>query len=198
MLTRQQKTATNETPREAMSRLPVGSNQTEFQDALVPYIPQLRRYAQGLTQDPEAADDLVQDALLRAMDKRHLWKAGGNMRAWLYRILHNTFVNNQRRARVRRTESVDDHEAQMGTAARQHDGVVLRSLETALHRLPPAHREVVMLVGVEGLSYEEAAGIIGCPVGTIRSRLSRARETLKQHLDGSEAGKTHSLRKLAA
>lgn len=194
MLTQQQKTATNET----VSRLPVGPSQAEFQDALVPYIPQLRRYARGLTRDPEAADDLVQDALLRAMEKRHLWKADSNMRAWLYRILHNTFVNNQRRARVRRMESVDDHEARMGTAAGQYDRVLLRTLELELHQLPAAHRQVVMLVGVEGLAYEEAAGIVGCPVGTIRSRLSRARETLKQHLADTEDGKAQSSHEFAA
>lgn len=159
----------------------------DLQDAIVPYIPLLRRYAQGLTRDPEAADDLVQDALLRAMEKRHLWKPGSNLRAWLYRILHNTFINNQRRAKIRRTEPIEDHEPSAGRAAHQDNEMLLKTLETGLHDLPPAHREVVMLIGVEGLSYHEAAVIMDCPVGTIRSRLSRAREALKHYIDGTTA-----------
>ena len=154
-------------------------------DALLAEIPRLRRYARGLTGDTARADDLVQDTLERALLKSRLWRPG-NLRAWLLTLMHNIFVN-----QIRANGSVDyrDPEDVPDVAVRplQEDGIGLRDLERALQRLSPEHREVLLLISLEDLSYEEAATITGTPVGTIMSRLSRARERLRQLLAGQPA-----------
>jgi RNA polymerase sigma-70 factor (ECF subfamily) len=144
-------------------------------------IPRLRRYARALTRDINAADDLVQDCLARALSKVHLWQSGTDLRAWLFTILHNQYVNHVRRA-VREGAAVglSDSEPLLTSPPNQGKRLELRDLERAIARLPEEQRAVLLLVGLEGMRYEEVATVLDVPVGTIRSRLSRGRETLRQ------------------
>jgi len=144
-------------------------------------IPRLRRYARALTRDVTAADDLVQDCLTRALSKVHLWQKGTDLRAWLFTILHNQYVNHVRRA-VREGSAVGltDTEPMLTSAPNQGKRLELRDLERAIAKLPEEQRSVLLLVGLEGMRYEEVAAVLDVPVGTIRSRLSRGREMLRQ------------------
>lgn len=148
-------------------------------------IPRLRRYARALTRDAVTADDLVQDCVTRALGKLHLWQEGSDLRAWLFTILHNQYVNYIRRA-VREGAAVALNEAEpmLSRAPQQSRRLELRDLERAIARLPEEQRAVILLVGLEGMRYEEVAAVLGVPVGTIRSRLSRGREALRR-LTGS-------------
>ena len=154
-------------------------------------IPRLRRYARALTRRADRADDLVQETLVRAIAKSDLWQAGTDIRAWLFTIMHNQHVNMVRRA-MRDDAAVDIEQMSSSlmaitdpTASRQ-----LRELDTALARLPAEQREVILLVGLEGMSYEAAAQILDVPVGTVRSRLSRGRDALRQLMDMPERIRT--------
>jgi RNA polymerase sigma-70 factor, ECF subfamily len=144
-------------------------------------IPRLRRYARALTHATDRADDLVQDTLVRALAKIHLWQPGTDIRAWLFTIMHHQYVNTVRReARERTTVDIEHVSSTLTattdpTARRQ-----LIELDRALARLPGEQREVVLLVGLEGMSYESVAEILGVPIGTVRSRLSRGRERLRE------------------
>ncbi len=144
-------------------------------------IPRLRRYARALTRDVAAADDLVQDCLARALGKLHLWQEGTDLRAWLFTILHNQYVNRVRRA-VREGTSVglSETEPMLTRPPHQAKRLELRDLERAIARLPAEQRSVILLVGLEGMRYEEVAEVLDVPVGTVRSRLSRGRETLRR------------------
>jgi RNA polymerase sigma-70 factor (ECF subfamily) len=143
-------------------------------------IPKLRRYARALTRDEAAADDLVQERLVRALAKQHLFQ-GGNLRAWLFTVLHNQYVNKVRRAvREGAVVEISEDEPLLTRAPNQGSGLELRDLDRGLARLPPEQRAVILLIGLEGMGYEEAAEIIGVPVGTVRSRLSRGREMLRR------------------
>jgi RNA polymerase sigma-70 factor, ECF subfamily len=144
-------------------------------------IPRLRRYARALTRDVNAADDLVQEGLARALSKVHLWQSGTDLRAWLFTILHNQYVNYVRRA-VREGSAVGFNESEplLTSAPNQGKRLELRDLERALAKLPEEQRAVLLLVGLEGMRYEEVASVLDVPVGTIRSRLSRGREMLRQ------------------
>jgi RNA polymerase sigma-70 factor (ECF subfamily) len=149
-------------------------------------IPRLRRYARALTRDVVAADDLVQDCLVRALSKQHLWQEGTDLRAWLFTILHNQYVNEVRRA-VREGGYTVEMSAQMaefgpslGRTAGQEKSLELRDLDRALAMLSDEQRGAILLVGLEGMPYETAAKILGIPVGTVRSRLSRGREELRR------------------
>ena len=144
-------------------------------------IPRLRRYARALTRDAVAADDLVQDCLVRGLAKQHLWKEGTDLRAWLFTILHNQYVNQVRRAvREGAAVAVSDTEPSLTHAAEQGHRLDLRDLDRALAKLPEEQRTVILLVGLEGMRYEAVAEIIDVPVGTVRSRLSRGREALRR------------------
>jgi RNA polymerase sigma-70 factor, ECF subfamily len=154
-------------------------------------IPRLRRYARALTRRADRADDLVQETLVRAIAKSDLWQAGTDIRAWLFTIMHNQHVNMVRRA-MRDDATVDIEQMSSSlmaitdpTASHQ-----LRELDTALARLPAEQREVILLVGLEGMSYEAAAQILEVPVGTVRSRLSRGRHALRQLMDMPERTRT--------
>ena len=149
-------------------------------------IPRLRRYARALTRDVTLADDLVQDCLARAIGKLHLWQTGTDLRAWLFTILHNQFVNHVRRAvREGATVGLTDSEPLLTRAPPQGYRLELRDLERALAKLPEEQRSAILLVGLEGMRYEEVATILNVPVGTIRSRLSRGREALRKLLDSA-------------
>jgi RNA polymerase sigma-70 factor (ECF subfamily) len=144
-------------------------------------IPRLRRYARALTRDISAADDLVQDCLARALSKVHLWQAGTDLRAWLFTILHNQYVNHVRRAvREGAAVALSETEPLLTSQPNQSKRLELRDLERAIAKLPEEQRAVLLLVGLEGMRYEEVAVVLDVPVGTIRSRLSRGREMLRQ------------------
>ncbi|MGH6945855.1 MAG: sigma-70 family RNA polymerase sigma factor [Kiloniellales bacterium] len=150
-------------------------------------IPALRRYARALLRDSERADDLVQDCLERALSRLHLWRRPGNLRAWLFTIMHNVNAN-QRRASGRRPIPVAlDAIPERGQAATQVTDVAAREVLEALERLSADQRQVLLLVAVEGLRYQEAAQVLGVPLGTVMSRLGRGRERLRELLDGEPA-----------
>jgi len=151
---------------------------------LIAALPRLRRYARVLTGDSHRADDLVQDTLARAWEKRALWQAGTDLRAWLFTIMHNVHVN---QFTVRRREmaqiSLDDDDYGAGwdipVRATQSDRIELNEVLVRLARLPVDQREVLMLAAVEELRYGEIATMLGVPIGTVMSRLNRAREKLR-------------------
>lgn len=160
------------------------------QRPLVEQIPALRRYARALTGDAWGADDLVQDTLERACVKWRLWLAGSDLRAWLFSIMHNLHVDQVRR-RIRQgglTEAMDWSELDPEPAAPEAsiDGTL--DLQRCLLRLPPEQREVLLLVTLEDQSYAEVARITRVPVGTVMSRLSRARHRLQALLESVPAG----------
>ena len=154
------------------------------QAAIVACIPQLRRYARGLTSDGARADDLVQDTLERAWSKFSLWQRRGEVRAWMFGIMHNLFIDRARQQRGNLEESVGDELPDVPERATQSDRLELRDLDRLLQRLPAEQREVLLLVGVEELSYQEVAAVVGVPIGTVMSRLSRARGRLRAELQG--------------
>lgn len=148
-------------------------------------IPRLRRYAIALLRDRTAADDLVQDVVLRALDRLHLWRDGSNMRTWLFTIMHNLHANDRRRlSRTADNRPLDEAALARGVPAEQESAVELSQLSEAIAALPEAQRQVLLLVGLEGLSYAEVATALDVPVGTVMSRLSRAREDLRRRMDG--------------
>lgn len=152
--------------------------------AITEQIPRLRRYARALTGDRDASDDLVQDTLERALRRVFLFRPGRDPRAWLFSIMHNLFVNGVRSPAVRRKAPAAEVPEPIGRDA-AHDGLIARDIARALAMLPPEQREVVLLVGLEELSYEETARVIGAPLGTVMSRLSRGRERLRALLDAN-------------
>jgi RNA polymerase sigma-70 factor, ECF subfamily len=152
---------------------------------LEPELPRLRRYARALTQHSSQADDLVQSCLVRALAKEHLWQPGSDLRAWLFTILHNQHVNNVRRS-AREGASIAVEDAGLSAAPTAGCGLELRDLERAIRKLPAEQRELVLLAGREGMRYEEIATTLGIPIGTVRSRLSRARAKLRELMDMNE------------
>jgi RNA polymerase sigma-70 factor (ECF subfamily) len=151
-------------------------------DSIVELIPRLRRYARALAGDRIAADDLVQDTLERAWSKFHLYRRGTDLRAWLFTVMHNVYVN-QLRA-LKPVTQLDEDMPELSQPAREADGLTLRDVDAAIRRLPPEQREVLLLVALEDMSYDEAAGTLGIPIGTVMSRLARAREKLRAMLSG--------------
>lgn len=168
--------------------------------SLVGHIPDLRRYARSLTGDAWAADDLVQDTLERACQRWELWSAGSNLRAWLFTLMHNLFVDGARRAvRQQATQRVDVDEVAHELAAPGSVPDQALDLQRCLMRLPPEQREVLLLVTLHDLGYEEAAKITGVPIGTVMSRLSRARARLRDLMEGRPmpaSPTAHGLRRL--
>ncbi len=147
-------------------------------------IPRLRRYARALTRDATRADDLVQSCLVRALAKSHLWQPGTDLRAWLFTILHNQHVNDVRRAvREGINVPVEDVAPVLTVPSTQGASLQLRDLDRAMARLPEEQRQVLLLVGLEGMRYEEVALVLDVPVGTVRSRLSRGRDMLRHLMD---------------
>ncbi|MBV9687137.1 MAG: sigma-70 family RNA polymerase sigma factor [Alphaproteobacteria bacterium] len=154
---------------------------SDFARLLQSEIPRLRRYARALARDPARADDLVQNCLVRAISKEHLWEPGTDLRAWLFTILHNQNVNDVRRSvREGVTVSVEDVAPALTMPPRAAATMQLRDLERAIGLLPEEQRQVILLVGLEGMHYEEVAAVLDIPIGTVRSRLSRGREMLRR------------------
>jgi RNA polymerase sigma-70 factor (ECF subfamily) len=158
----------------------------DFGRELEKTIPRLRQYALALTRDKSRADDLVQSCLAAGFEKRHQWRPGSNLRAWLFTIMHNLFVTEVRRATacpVAINESALT-ERRLTVAAAQHGPLQLRDLDRALGRLPTEHRIIVLLVGLQDMSYQDVAELLQVPIGTVKSRLSRAREMLRILMEG--------------
>jgi RNA polymerase sigma-70 factor (ECF subfamily) len=153
----------------------------EFHRMVSEQIPRLRRYAWALVRDGARADDLVQDTLTRAIAKEHLWQPGTNLAAWLFTLMHNQNVNTVRRAqREGTTIDVEQCSATLIANTDPEASCKLRELDRAIARLPDEQRQVLLLVGLEGIAYDDAAAILRIPVGTVRSRLSRARDSLRR------------------
>jgi RNA polymerase sigma-70 factor (ECF subfamily) len=158
---------------------------------LVVALPRLRRYARVLTGDVHRADDLVQDTLARAWEKRRLWQAGSDLRAWLFTIMHNIHVNQfsmRQREYAQTSLDADDGGAaswEIAVRATQSDRVELSETLASIAKLPVEQREVLMLAAVEELRYEEISTVLGVPIGTVMSRLSRAREKLRRMMGES-------------
>ena len=150
-------------------------------------IPRLRRYARALTRNRDRADDLVQDTLGRALVKEQFWQPGTNLKAWLFTIMHNQNVNNVRRD-TRQSGGLDIEQTSSTLTATTDPTATCKmfELERALAQLPVEQQQVILLVGLEGMSYEDTAGILTVPVGTVRSRLSRGRDALRKLLDMEE------------
>jgi RNA polymerase sigma-70 factor (ECF subfamily) len=166
-----------------------------FKTELVALIPQLRAFARSLTGDPTAADDLAQDAMVKAWDARASFEMGTNMKAWTFMILRNQFYSEKRRSW--RQSQLDQEAAERTLVAIDDPSapVALDELRMGLAMLPAEQREALVLVGAGGFAYEEAAAICGCAVGTVKSRVSRARRALMEilrrgeyHRDGAPAG----------
>lgn len=155
---------------------------------LVAAIPRLRRYARVLTGDSVRADDLVQDTLARAWDKRRLWRSGSDLRAWLFTVMHNVHVNQLALARrdaanVSLDADPGNTSWQIPVRAGQLDRVELLEVVEQMGRLPADQREVLLMAAVEEMRYEEIASVLSIPIGTVMSRLSRARDKLRRLID---------------
>lgn len=158
------------------------------------HIPALRRYAYALVRQHDAADDLVQDCLERAIGRWHLRHRDGDLKAWLLTILRNQFINHYRQKRRRGLHFAWDDVAEPASADTAPDSsTAIRDIFAGLDTLPEDQKSVVLLVGVEDMSYDEAARVLGLPVGTVMSRLSRGREKLREYL---ETGRTAVLRRI--
>jgi RNA polymerase sigma factor (sigma-70 family) len=158
-----------------------------WRDSVVAMIPALRAFAWSLSHNASDADDLVQDTLIKAWTHRDKFEPGTNLRAWLFTILRNTYYT----AVVRRRREVRDetgkYAATLSTGPTQDWSLAIRALQAALAQLPDEHREALILVGAAGLTYEEAAEVCGCAIGTIKSRVNRARARLLKLMEAEEA-----------
>lgn len=155
-------------------------------DLLDRHTPALRRYAWALCRSTHDADDLVQDCLERALSRWHLRRDESGVRAWLFTILHNAFVDGYRSAQRRGPHGPIEDAHELGQDAGQDAAMAVRDVATALQALPEDQRAVVLLVGVEDLSYEEAARVLGIPIGTVMSRLGRGRERLRRMTEAGQ------------
>lgn len=165
-----------------------------FEAEVISWLPQLRRYARGLTGDPAWADDLVQDTAERALARWKGFRPDSNLRAWLLTILRHLYID---QLRVRREIAVDDESApwrNLEAPRGEVDGLVLRDVQRALYCLPVEQREVMLLICVEELSYQEASVALGVPIGTVMSRLSRAREHMRALLTEGPVHKSPALK----
>lgn len=155
-----------------------------FRDQLVAIIPSLRAFARGLCGNRDLADDMVQDAMVRAWAARQSYAQGSNFRAWIFMILRNHYYTTLRKNARMVSWDPEVAERALVVAPTQHDGLNVQDVQTALLKLPAEQREVLLLIGANGVSYEEAAEIMGCAIGTIKSRLARGRVALAALIDG--------------
>jgi len=162
---------------------------TSFMDEVKEALPAMRAFARSLTRDATSADDLVQDALVRLLTAQERFIPGSSFKAWAFTVIRNRFVDQYRRKRYADSRQSELNGAEQIQSAPQDSVMEFRDMACAFWELPAAFREVLLLVGVHDLSYEEAAEIIGCPIGTVRSRLSRARSRLMELMNRpAEAG----------
>lgn len=162
-----------------------------IRDELMDHVPRLRRYARALLTNRDLADDLVQDTIERALSRTNMFEAGTDLRAWLFTIMHNVFVNQVRKAPARAMHvSIDDDETsehEFAAPGNPIRSLEVRDLDYALQRLPAEQREVVLLVGLEEMSYAEVANALDISIGTAMSRLSRGRERLRALMAGTQS-----------
>ena len=153
--------------------------------AIIEEIPRLRRYARSLLRDRDAADDLVQDSLERALSRRESWTTGDSPRRWLFTIMHHLFVDQLRRAKrhVQAVTMMPETIDALAAPAQQPDKVASAEVLSALQHIAPERRAALTLVAVEGFSYADAANVLGIPAGTLMSRIARGREELRSILD---------------
>lgn len=162
---------------------------SDFRARLVQEIPYLRRYGRSLTFNAPDADDLVQACLERALSRQEQWDRNRKLRPWLFRILHNLHVSGIRR-RVRERDHQRRYPQAAHTDSGQETATELNRVRQAMSRLPPEHRDVLFLVAVEGMTYRETAEVLSVAVGTVRSRVSRARESLRERLESGVGDRT--------
>ena len=164
-----------------------------WRDDVVGLIPALRAFAWSLSHNGSDADDLVQDTLIKAWSHRDKFEPGTNLRAWLFTILRNTYYTAVLRRRREVRDETGEYAGSLRTPATQDWSVAMHALQAALQKLPAEHREALILVGAAGLSYEEAAEICGCALGTIKSRVNRARARLLKIMDADNASEVIAL-----
>ena len=153
----------------------------DFARQLEEQIPRMRRYAMALTRNSDQADDLLQTTLVRALRKQHLFKPGTNLRAWLFTLVHNQYVNDVRRsAKEGVPVDLEDASKDLVSVADTSAPRQLKELDEAIGKLSIEQRHVLLMVGLEGMAYEQVASILTVPIGTVRSRLSRGRAALRQ------------------
>ncbi len=162
---------------------PVILNDEAFKNELVRVLPHLRAFARGLCGRPDYADDLVQETAIKAWNARTRFEAGTNLRAWTFTILRNHYLSELRRNRHHADVDDEIHEKLLVMDADQEDTLHLADMQTALNKIPSERREAILLVGASGFTYEEAAEICGCAIGTVKSRVARARADLARLLD---------------
>ena len=160
---------------------------SSWRDEVVALIPALRAFAWSLSHNGSDADDLVQDTLIKAWTNREKFEPGTNLRAWMFTILRNTYYTHVLRRRREVRDETGEYAETLKTPPTQEWSVAMHALQVALQELPPEHREALILVGAAGLSYEEAAEICGCALGTIKSRVNRARARLLKIMDAEDA-----------
>lgn len=165
----------------------------EFRWMLAQETPRLRRFAIALTGSPDRGDDLVQDALERALRKRRLWRDTRSLRSWLFKLLYRVHLNQVDRRQTER-QALAALETGDGMPPNQDGHVEVLNIAAALQALPVDQREAVLLVGLEGLAYDEAADVLGVPMGTLKSRLFRGREALWALRNGEAATKLRSVK----
>jgi RNA polymerase sigma-70 factor, ECF subfamily len=161
-----------------------GPAEPDYKAEFLALVPSLRAFARSLCGNAAWADDLTQETLMRAWASRSSFEPGTNMRGWLFTILRNSFYTNMRRRRREAEDPDGAHALRMLIAPSQEHSVELDDLRRLLGRLPPEQREALILVGASGFTYQEAAEICSCAVGSVKSRVSRARRTLLNLLEG--------------
>jgi RNA polymerase sigma-70 factor (ECF subfamily) len=185
------------TPDESITRATAESGQSGWRDEVLGLIPALRAFAWSLCHNASDADDLVQDTLIKAWTNREKFEPGTNLRAWLFTILRNTYYTAVVRRRREVRDETGEYAGALKSAPTQDWSVAVHSLQDALRKLPDEHREALVLVGAAGLSYEEAAEICGCALGTIKSRVNRARARLLKIMDAHDATDVMALETIA-
>jgi RNA polymerase sigma-70 factor (ECF subfamily) len=162
--------------------------QDSLREPLVAAVPNLRAFAISLCGDVDRADDLVQETLVKAWNKSGSFEQGTNFKAWLFTILRNTYFSERRKLRREVKDTDGEYAARLSVPAEQHGHMDMVDFKAALSRLSDDQREALILIGAEGFSYEEVAAICGCAVGTVKSRVNRARVRLAELLHVENAG----------
>ena len=185
-------------PAFAADGAPIIGHPSTWREDVIAFIPALRAFAWSLSHNSADADDLVQDTLIKAWIHRTKFEPGTNLRAWLFTILRNTYYTAVVRKRREVADENGKHAATLSAAPTQDWSVAVHSLRAALQQLPHEHREALVLVGAAGMTYEEAAEICGCALGTIKSRVNRARARLLRIMDADVAEDTFAEETLGA
>lgn len=165
---------------------------SEFKALLADVIPHLRAYGRSLSGNPDLADDLTQDTMVKAWASRERFERGTSIKAWTFVILRNTFLSQMRRNKFRGDYDEQLVERTLATPAAQEDSSQITDLQRGLMELPEDQREALILVGAGGMSYEEAAAICGCALGTMKSRVSRARKALEEIMESGQFAQSRS------